>query len=382
MKRLSCDATSATPRRPTGGWLAGPLLALMLAHPASASDEVEGLAQWRALGATELLAGEALPEFVEPASLEVALGETPVDPSRPCRIYHAPEPELIDGTARILQETLCGASLWFDGLFGERNIKAARAAHGRLELSGTYSEYYGFKERLRLNVRVDLPNLENRVSAFIGRDDQDEFVRDRSEGFSLRSQFPSVDDRDEWLAGLGYSLPGNERFRSDFRVGARNLNEPRVFVQNRTRYNAYSDSSNVLQLRITPFYNSRDGFGVTPGIDFSHVISPKRLLRWSNIGTLSEKTEGFDWRSALIHYHSVGKGRGVAVETFLRGATRDPEPLGEYGGRLIYRQPLARQRLFLELVTGYSWPREDPDEERRGAYLFAAGLELPFGHDD
>ncbi len=354
----------------------------MLSPPASASDEVEGLLQWRALDGIESLAGPAEQQPVDPASLEIALIEAaPVDPAKPCRVYHAPRTEWIDQTTQVMHETLCGASLWFDGLFGERNVKAARKAHGRVELSGTWSEYYGFKERVRLNVRVDLENLEERLSAFVGRDDEDDFVRDRSEGFALRSQFPSIDDDDQWLAGLGYGLPGSEKLRSDFRVGARDLREPRVFVQNRTRYNAYADDKNLLHLRITPFYNSRNGFGVTPGFDFSHVLNPRRLLRWSSIGTMSEKTEGFDWRSALIHYQSVGEGRGVAVETFVRGATRDAVPIREYGSRLVYRHPLAGQRLYLELVAGYTWPREVPEDDRRGAFLLAAGLELPFGHE-
>ncbi|MGQ0528776.1 MAG: hypothetical protein ACT4PG_02975, partial [Panacagrimonas sp.] len=344
---------------------------------ASASDEVESLLQWRALGAHDAV---PLPE-PEPQPAEVAAPEAPpADPSQPCRIYHGDNIEMIDDAARMLHETLCGASLWFDGLFGERNLDAARSAHGRLELSTTYSEYYGFKERVRLNVRVDLPNLKNRLSAFVGRDDEDEFVRDRSEGFALRSQFPSIDDRDEWLAGLGYSLPGNDRLKSDFRVGVRDLRETRAFVQYRVRYNAYSDQRNLLHFRLTPFYNTRDGFGITPGFDYSYVITNTRLLRWSNIGTLSDNTEGLDWRSALILYQSVGEGRGAAVEGFIRGATTDDVSVREYGGRLIYRHPLAQQRLFLELVSGYSWPREEIFEEREGSFLVAAGLELPFGH--
>ena len=348
--------------------------------PVSAPDEVKPLTQPHAPEAPDLVS----PPASEPdpqAAVVTAPEALTADPAKPCRIHQGDDLELIDDTARTLHETLCSASLWFDGLFGERNLDAARAAHGRLEVSTTYSEYYGFKERVRLNVRVELPNLKNRVSAFVGRDDEDEFVRDRSEGFALRSQFPSIDDRDEWLAGLGYSLPGNDRFRSDFRVGVRNLRETRAFVQYRMRYNAYSDKRNLIHFRLTPFYNTRDGFGITPGFDYSYVITEKRLLRWSNIGTLSENTEGFDWRSALIHYQSVGEGRGVALESFIRGATASEVSLREYGARLVYRQPLARQRLFLELVTGYSWPKEEVFEDREGSYLIAAGLELPFGHE-
>jgi hypothetical protein len=301
----------------------------------------------------------------------------------PCRDWAPAEEEMIDGTKRRLHETLCGASLWFDGLFGERdNISAARGARGRLETSLTYSQYYGWETRTRLNVQVDLPNLEKRVSAFIGRDDDEGFVRDRAEGFALRSQFPELDDREKWLAGLGYNFPGSKRFRSDVRAGVRGLSHPRAFVQSRLRYNIYSDDRNIVHARLTPFWNTADGFGITPGLDYSRVLSQTRVFRWGNVGTISEKTGGFDWRSAFILYQGLEGGRGLAFETFIRGTTDEAVNLREYGGRVIFRQPLARKRLFLELISGYSWPRQKKDEVRNGSYLVGAGLELPFGQQD
>lgn len=302
----------------------------------------------------------------------------PADP--PCRNWIPVDEAMIDTTRRHLYQSLCGASLWLDSLFGdERNVSAARGAYGRLETSLAYSEFNGFKQRVRLDVRVDLPNLKDRALAFVGRDDRDEFVRDRSEGLALRSQFPSIDNEDDWLAGLGYSLPGTKRFSTNFRVGVRSLRHPRAFALSQIRYNAYADFDDVVQLRLTPFWNTRDGFGITPGVDYSHVLTPTRLLRWSNIGTISESSQGFDWRSSVILYQGLRKMRGIAFETFVRGATQDSVPLREYGGRVIYRQPLARRRLFGELVTGYSWPKEDPDATRGGSYLVGLNLELPFG---
>ena len=336
---------------------------------------------WPLALALSLIAVEASADNHKlPEGSEAIIAEhlEPVD----CRGTAPDDEQMIDETRRRLHETLCGASLWFDGLFGERrNIEAARGARGRVETSVTHSEFFGTKFRTRLDVRVDLPNLEERAELFFGRDDDDSFVRDRTEGFALRSQFPQLDDDDEWLAGLGYRLPGNRNFRSDFRVGVRNLRTPRAFVRNRIRYNAYSTSRSVVHFRLTPFWNTLDGFGVSPGFDYSYVLSPTRLLRWGNAGTVSEKTEGLDWRSALILYQGLPQGRGVALEGFVRGSTDDPGELVEYGSRLIFRQPLAKNRLTAELVSGYSFPKIDPDESRDGSFLVGLGLEMPFGGD-
>lgn len=319
-------------------------------------------------------------ESEELTEAELVYGAADELEEHPCLDLHPDEVRLIDATRRRLHETLCSASLWFDGLFGEhRNVKAARGAHGRVETSYTYSDFYGNKERVRMDVRVDLPNLEQRFSAFLGRDNEDDFVRDRQEGFALRSQFPSIDDRDEWLGGLGYALPASDRFSTDFRVGVRNLRNPRLFVRSRVRYNAYSDKRNLIHIRMTPFWNTRDRFGITPGIDFSRVLSPTRLLRFSNLGTASQESRGFDWRSALIHYQGLRKGRGIAVEAFIRGFTEAPVSIREYGSRAVYRHPLFSDRLFAELVAGYTWPQELPEEDRRGSALLAFGIEMPFG---
>lgn len=297
-----------------------------------------------------------------------------------CEQRHGERPEMIERARTQIEQTVCGAALWFDGLFGERrNLDAARGAYGRLETSLEYSSFYGLKSRTRFNVRVDLPNLEDRVSVFIGRDNEDDFARDRSEGFALRSEFPQVDDRDQFFAGFGFSPPSSERFRSDIKVGVRNVREPRAFVQARMEYLGYADDTDLLQFRLTPFYNTRDGFGVTPGVDFSRVLSPRLLFRWSTIGTYSEITTGFDWRSALLLYQGIGWERGLAYEAFVRGLTETEVPVREYGLRLVFRQPLLQHRLYLQPLLGYSWPKEEPTQSRRGAYLVGVGVELPFG---
>lgn len=315
----------------------------------------------------------------ESSSDAAARDEKPERPG-PCDQSEHDEVPIVDDTRRLLEETLCSTALWVDGIFGDKgDIAAARRVRGYLEVSTAYSEFEGTKVRVRMNVRADLPVLKRRLSAFVGRDNEDDYVRDRSEGFALRSQFPRLDDREGWLAGLGYGLPGSGRLESDFRFGARGLNPPKVFVQWRNRYNIYADPNDVVYVRGTPFWNSKDGLGFTSSLDYSHVLTPVLLVRLGNAATVSEETEGVDWRSALILYQNLGEKRAIAYEAFVRGTTDVPEPLGEYGGRAIYRHPLARDKLFGELVLGYSWPRDDPALEREGSVGVGISVEMPFG---
>lgn len=299
-----------------------------------------------------------------------------------CRTQTPEEHALLDESRRYLEETFCGATLWFDGLFGGRpDIENARAVSGRVELSTLYTEVDGFEPKARLRLKYDLPNLEKRLNLFLGRDDSDNLVQDREEGFAIRSSVFGVETQDRWLAGLGYSVPGKWKERLDFRVGARLSSAPETFVQGRLRRNVFVGERSVWRLRETVFYENRDGFGSTTSADFDHVLRRTLLFHWGTVGTVSESTDGLDWRSATVLYQNLGSRSrsALAYELFLRGSTGSDFAVREYGARTVYRRPLNRQWLFGELVGGYTWPRESVDEPREGSALIGIGVELLFG---
>lgn len=286
---------------------------------------------------------------------------------------------LLDTASRRVYQTVCGAALWFDGLFGERDLDAALKSYGHVELAHAYSEFSGNETSVRFIVRTQLPAMENRLSAFVGVDDDDAYARDRSEGNALRSRRRAT-DRETFLVGLGFAGFTSDRFQSDFQVGVRDVSRPEAFVQNRFNYIPYSAKLNRLILRITPFWNTNDRFGATTHTSYDHIIDEAFLLRWSTAVTRAEEVAGTDWRSALILYQNLRANHALAYETFIRGQSAEPEPLPEFGVRAVYRRPLFWQdRLFGEFVLGYSWPREDPALAREGAFDVGFGLEMPFG---
>src|SRR5215203_2061146 len=297
-----------------------------------------------------------------------------------CRQGTPEEEALIDEGRRYIAETFCGATLWFDGLFGQPNIANARAVSGRVELSTIYTEADGTQPKARLRLNYDLPNLKNRFNLFLGRDDRNDFVRGRQEGFAIRSSVFGLETEDRWLAGLGYSPPGRWSERLDFRVGARLSSAPEAFVQGRLRRNVFLGQRSVWRLRETVFYENRDGFGSTSSADYDHVLRRQKLLfHWGTVGTISESTDGVDWRTATVLYQNLGSRSAIAWEAFVRGSTDYEVPLREYGVRTVYRRPLNRQWLYGELIGGYTWPRESRDEPREGSTLIGFGLELLFG---
>ncbi len=327
--------------------------------------------------ATQASSGETL--FAEPVA------SAPAQPARPrlrdlCKVQV--QGAFLDATRARLEETFCGATLWFDGLLGgEPDIDNARAVSGRVELSGLYTEFDGMENSARLRLRYDLPNLERRVNLFLGRDDREEFIADRGEGIAIRSSIFGLEQEEQWLAGLGYSPPGRWASKLDFRVGGKLKTAPEVFAQGRYRRNYFMGENAVWRLRETAFWENREGFGFTSSADYDRVLRPDLVFRWGSVGTITESTEGISWREAFLLYHNLKRSHAIAGEIFARGSTDAEIRLREYGPRAIYRMPLGKPYLFGELVVGYTWPRRERDKPREGSGMLGIGIELLFGRD-
>jgi hypothetical protein len=296
-----------------------------------------------------------------------------------CQQENDPADLPFDDSRRRLAETFCSATLWFDGLFGGTpDVNSARSVNGRVELSGLHTDFYGLDGKVRLRLSYELPNLQRRVRLFLGREDRD-VIADRHEGLAIRSAVFGLETEDEWLAGLGYSPPGRYFRRVDVGVGAKVKTASEVFVKARYRRNFFLGTRDVWRFRETLFYENRDRFGATTSLDWDRVLRNDLLVRWGNVGTVSQESQGLEWRSAMVLYHNLRGTRAVAGEVFWRGATGADVRLREYGARGIYRQPIGAPYLFGDLIIGYTWPRERPHQKREGSMMVGLGVELLFG---
>jgi hypothetical protein len=295
-----------------------------------------------------------------------------------CRI-EPPGNGVVDETRRMLQETFCGATLWLDGLFGgEPDVASARRTSGRVEMGLAHSDFHGLDPDFRLRLRYSLPTLSERLSLFLGRTDFMGFLEDREEGHALRSSTLDRQAEEQWLTGLGYGPPGRWAQNVNLRAGVRPGTSPGVFVQARYQRNVRVTDLSLWRIRETLFWERTEGFGATTGIEYDRALAPDLLLHWRTVATLSEASQGVEWRSAVVAYRHLGGQRGVAGELFVLGATSAPIPLLEYGVRGVFRHPL-RAHLFGELLAGYSWPRHDWEQERSGSPMIGLGMELYFG---
>lgn len=294
-----------------------------------------------------------------------------------------PEHEMgmLERMRRRLTVSACASSAWLDSLFGDQiHYSDYRETYGSVSTGGLWSEYDGFDPRLRFRVRLQLPQWDERISAFAGRVGQQDYISDTENEFDAlpTRQFGDLED-ESVLVGLGYSNP--RRTGNDFDAGVGVRVDLPLDPYARARYElvrAFSEHY-VLTARETIFWQNSEGFGTTTRVNLDRALSDRMLLRWSNVGKYTEETLGLEWYTQLTLFQSIGQRTGLAWQLQVEGATDNEVQLTRYSARLIMRRQLTADWLFLELRGGAGWPRRKLSEEREISPEIGVALEMQFG---
>ena len=308
-----------------------------------------------------------------------AAAEDEVDPCAP--EYLREGRAWLDRLNRGLHRTACETALWFDRLFGDYRLdEELEATHGRALVGVIWDEQDGFEEDLRFRARLHFPNMERRLNAFIGRDDREDVLEDaqRRGATSLPSMFDPTDD--EWLVGLGYRpVSGGRNGDLDFDLGM-NFDFPvEPFVRARYKHRAFLSDTDLVRFRHVLFWERDDGWGLSTRIDYEHAFVNGSMLRWRGAGKASDITLGADWFTELSYYHRLGHRRALAHQVGANGETAAPVLVENYFVRLVYRQQIFREWLFLEIGPGMAWRRDEPGQPRDSVPILRFGFEMLFG---
>lgn len=292
------------------------------------------------------------------------------------------ELSVLQRVRRSLTVTTCASSAWLDGLFGDQiYYDEYHATYGTLTVGGLWSEYDGFDPRLRFRARLKLPQWDERISAFAGRVGEEDYISDTEGDFQAlpTRQFGTLEE-ESVLVGLGYSSP--ERTGNDFDAGVGVRIDTPLDPYTRARYEivrAFAERY-VFTARETVFWQNSEGFGTTTRINLDRVLSDRYLLRWSNLGKFTEKTDGVEWYTQLTLFQSIGQRTGLAWQAQVEGATDNEVQLTRHAVRLIMRRQLTPEWLILELRGGVGWPRRKLTEEREASPEIGVAIEMQFGH--
>ena len=322
----------------------------------------------------------------EPASEaeEDALAAGPPADASPMEICAQPAEEdltMLQKVRRSLTVSACASSAWLDGLFGDQiHYDDYHATYGTVTVGGLWSDYDGFDPRLRFRARLQLPQWDERVSAFAGRVGEDDYVSDTEGDFDAlpTRQFGTLED-ESVLLGLGYSSP--ERTGNDFDAGVGVRVDLPLDPYARARYEVVRSFADryVFSARETVFWQNTEGFGTTTRVNLDRVISDRFLLRWSNLAKYTEETIGVEWYTQVTLFQSVGHRTGLAWQAQMEGASDNEVQITRNAARLILRRQLTPEWLILELRGGVSWPRRKLTEDREASPEVGIAFEMQFG---
>lgn len=298
----------------------------------------------------------------------------------PCAVPADPREAWVDRMQKGVFWTVCSTSRWFDSFYGEpSDYLDYRSTYGRLGVAVEYDEQDGSVDLdTRFKARFELPNLERRVDAFVGRVDEEDFVEGRNEDFgSLPPIFAETDA--EWLLGLGYNPARDAKSRFDIDGGVKLGFPMDPFLRARWRTNRPLGSKRLLRFSQTGFWRRSLGAGTTSGVDIERSLGPSLLARGSASGTMAEEIDGVDWRVAATIYQLLFEDSALAYQVEGRGETDHEIPVHDWSVGMIYRQRMWRDWFFLELRGRVHWPRDELTEERGAEAGFSVGFEILFG---
>jgi len=316
----------------------------------------------------------------------------------PCRQYNDDYASWIDQSQMGIYRTVCGATAWFDGFFGDsRYDQQSGQTFGRISFGGFWDELGGFDTSLRFRARFALPALSKRTSLLIGRGDEDNLIAERYQSDSDQlARRPTDGTDDATVVGLGYRALDSLKRDLSFSVGARLRSGLVPIAKVKYRRSWQISERDLLQFLPLVYWRSDEGLGSTLRVDIDHGINRDFLLRWSNYANVSEnkdakpiqdddpntpdfEIDGIKWGSTVYLYQALSRRRAITYSAFVTGNSDTDVSYQNAGFDVRYRQRILREWLFIEYSTGVNWPRQYSGVQRERNIGAGVRLEAYFG---
>ena len=275
------------------------------------------------------------------------------------------------------------SAMRIDHLFGSvYDASAYQKVTGSVSPIFLWDEFDGFRPRLRFNVDLPLPQLNERFNAFIGRVNRDEYVTERAnETATLRRQFGSARD-EQTIFGISYRAPPKQGSRFDAGTGVRLAFPMDPYVKGSYIFQRGAVEDTLVSFRQTVFWQASEQFGTTTRFDLERLIAGPWLVRWANSATITQESQGVRGFSSITGLRGFPNRRSFAIAIGLNGESGAEVPLQDYGIKAAYRKGIARDWLVLELRTSLDWPRERRDQPRAPSWGIGVGFEMSFGTNE
>ena len=309
----------------------------------------------------------------------------PAEPNGPAEQSDQDVPyHWLDKTREALYDTMWYSAEHVDRWFGSviEDDAVYRQVYGSIAPALLYTQYDGLRAKVRFNMNFPLPQVDDRIHAFVGRFDPSEFVTERNEpsGSIPRTYGPPTED--QTLLGIGYHQPDKQGGRFDAGSGIRLGLPLDPYIKGSYIYERGRSDTGLFSLRETLFWQNSEGAGETTRFDLERIFDSHLLARYTLSGTRSQKSEGLRGYSSILLLHGMPNRRAIAFEVGVDGQTAARVPLHDYGFKAAYRQGIVRRWLIMEVRTSVDWPKDFRWQHSSASLGIGLGFEMLLGTEE
>jgi len=282
----------------------------------------------------------------------------------------AEEEGLLDWHKHQVDTQVQRAANWVDSFFLDPNYQAeVVTTQFRVRPELHYRSEQGAKARLKLSLKLSLPNFNRKTSLIIGKEPDDGDFEDTGDGRGEDS-----------IVGLQFFGKKRTRLHTSVSVGAK-FNEFAFFVGPRVSYGKAVGKKSLFRLTQTVRWQTNDYWQIYSRLDLNHVINDGYLFRqvfdgrWR--GERSEE-EGYRTRISSFLIQRLGVTSGLFYEFSTIFHTRPETHVNRYTLGVRYRKKTSRDWLYYEIVPEVSFEDEFDYKANPGLRL---RLEFFYGED-
>ena len=260
---------------------------------------------------------------------------------------------------------------WVDSFFDDpRYLVEENRSRIKIKLALGYSELYDFEFQPGVDIRLNLPQLENRFNIFISANDDSDFDVDSN---PISNADPNSGE--ELTVGVRYFLALGERYNVSVDTG---LSLSYVFAGLRYRH-LHQFLSTDWNGRFTNRlrYYSDDGWENRASYDVERALGERFFLRTTLTGIVAQRFDGVPASAVAKLYQVLNIDRALLYEVGVFTNTEPEFELTDLQLRLRYRQRFYRDWLVVEVAPQVSFPNEFDNETNLGLVV---KLEADFGY--
>ena len=296
-----------------------------------------------------------------PVVLDAHLDKQAGEEEDPCLTQSAND-TAFDNAFDYLNTKFCQPALWFDSFFVDERTQDDARAGTLVRWTNDFANYQkeGFKYKINLNARFNLPGVNKKVKVIIdsqGEDDPFAFLKGpNNEG-----------ERD---IGLRYDWYAKDRVSFNIKANLK----PKL--EARWRY-TYPISQSTIARLTQKVYQARKVTGESTEFDIEHSFDEDFLLRWSAVAQYENRDNGWEFGSSVNLYHYISSKQALNYIASIYGVDTPYHYVENARMAVTYRQNFARKWLFFEITPEYSWTKE-VDEERLDQVIITFRVEVMF----